>query len=37
MSSFAGKGKWKALQLLFKNNTYVQALMKLGESWTIED
>ena len=37
VSSFAGKGKWKALQLLFKNNTYVQALMKLGESWTIED
>lgn len=43
VSSFAGKGKWKALQLLFKNNIYVQALMNEtrgvldNRGWTIWD
>lgn len=37
VSAFAGKGKWKGLQFLFKNGSYVRAMMELGESWRLAD
>ena len=37
VSDFAGKGKAKALKLLMKSRTYVDAFMDLGLSWNIND
>ena len=37
VSAFSGKGKWKAVQLLLKNESYVTATAQLGETWTLSD
>ena len=37
VSAFTGKGKARALKLLMKNRTYVDAFMDLGLSWNISD
>ena len=36
-SAFSGKGKWKAIQLLFKNESYVKAMVEKGETWSVSD
>ena len=37
VSAFTGKGKVKALKLLMKSMTYVDAFMDLGISWNISE
>ena len=37
VSAFSGKGKWKAVQLLLKNESYVKAMAQLGETWTLSN
>ena len=37
VSAFTGKGKTKALKLLMKRRTYVDAFMDLGLIWNISD
>ena len=37
VSAFSGKGKWKAVQLLLKNESYVTAMAQLGKTWTWSD
>ena len=32
---FSGKGKWKAVQLLQRNEKYVRAMETIGEEWTV--
>ena len=37
VSAFSGKGKWKAIQLLLKNESYVKAMVEIGETWSVSD
>lgn len=37
VSSFSGKGKWKAVQLLQRNERYVKAMVEIGEAWIVSD
>ena len=37
VSAFSGKGKWKPLQLIMKNNNYVKAMMTIGDTWQVSD
>ena len=37
VSSFSGKGKWKTIQLLLKNESYVEAMVEVGETWSVSD
>lgn len=37
LSAFSGKGKWKAIQLLLKNESYVKAIVEIGEIWSVSD
>ena len=33
--AFSGKGKWKAIQPLVKTESYVTAMVEIGETWSI--
>ena len=37
VSTFSGKGKWKAIQLLLKNESYVKAMVEIGETWSVSN
>ena len=37
VSAFSGKGNWKAIQLLLKNESYVTAMVEIGETWSVSD
>ena len=37
VSAFAGKGKYKALQLALSNASYVRALMEIGANWVLTE
>ena len=37
VSAFYGKGKWKSIQLLLKNESYVKAMVEIGETWNVSD
>lgn len=37
ISSFSGKGKWKAVQLLQRNERYVRAMASIGEEWAVAE
>ena len=37
VSAFSGKGKWKSVQLLPKNESYVTAMAQRGKTWTLSD
>ena len=37
ISAFSGKGKWKVVQLLQRNERYVRAMANIGENWTVSE
>ena len=37
ISAFSGKGKWKAVQLLQRNERYVRAMASIGEEWAVSE
>jgi len=37
ISAFSGKGKWKAVQLLQRNERYVQAMASIGQEWAVSE
>ena len=37
VTPFSGKGKWKAIQLLLKNESDVKAMVEIGETWSVSD
>ena len=37
VSAFSGKGKWKAIQLLQRNERYVRAMASIGEEWEVAE
>lgn len=37
ISTFSGKGKWKAVQLLQRNERYVRAMASIGEEWAVSE
>ena len=38
VSAFSGKGKWKVIgQLLLTNESYVKAMVEIGETWSLSD
>ena len=37
ISAFAGKGKWKAVQLLQRSEKHVRAMASIGEEWEVSE
>ena len=37
ISAFSGKEKWKAVQLLQRNEKYVRAMASIGEEWAVSE
>ena len=37
VSSFSSKGKWRPLQLVIKNQKYVQAMKEIGKQWVVTE
>ena len=37
ISAFSGKGMWKGVQLLQRNDRYVQAMASIGDEWVVSE
>ena len=37
ISAFSSKGKWKGVQLLQRNDRYVQAMASIGDEWVVSE
>ena len=37
VSAFAAKGKWRPLQMIAKNQTFVETVKDIGKEWSLSD